>query len=70
MQRNNEIEGAGNAPFNQSQDEHNFILLSLQEIREIALDFAIKYRFDPTIGRIHTSYLNMLNGILRGCEYE
>lgn len=40
-------------------------LAGLQELREIAWQKAIKYRFDPVLGRAHDEYLQFLNGLLK-----
>lgn len=44
------------------------LVQSLQALRDSALDLAIKYRWDPAVGRAHAEYLNELNTILRGLE--
>lgn len=40
-------------------------LLALQEIRDIAWHKAVKYRFDPVLGRMHEEYLNSLNEMIK-----
>lgn len=47
---------------------NNTTLYSLQCLRDIALEHAIKYRWDPVLGRTHSEYVTMLNGILEECE--
>ncbi len=47
---------------------NNITVSILQQLRDITLENSIKYRWDPAIGRCHTEYLNLLNGILR--DYE
>ncbi len=62
-------EGATNAPtasnFRQRQD--NMALNGLQDLRDIACNYAIKYRWDPVLSRTHEEYVNLLNLILKEC---
>ena len=45
-------------------------LIGLQALREVALQKAIKYRWDPVLGKTHDEYLDFLNGILKEMDYE
>lgn len=38
----------------------------LQQLRDDTWEMAIKYRFDPAIGKIHADYLDKLNTALEG----
>lgn len=59
--------GAVNAPCSvDAKGDDNKAWLFLQELREEALYYAIKYRYDPTLGRAHSEYLNKLNVMLQG----
>lgn len=49
------------------KDQYNTALAGLQELREIAWHKAIKYRFDPVIGKMHEDYLNALNLLIKEC---
>ncbi len=40
------------------------LLVALQDIRDMAWQQAIKYRFDPVVGRAHEEYLKALNAAL------
>lgn len=66
-------EDAGNTLFSSLYDkqtgdcDHNIALAGLQELREIAWQKAIKYRFDPVLGRAHEEYLDFLNGLIAEC---
>lgn len=46
----------------------NTSIEKLQALRDIAWQNANKYRWDPTIGKLHSEYLNDLNMLLRECE--
>lgn len=67
-------QGAENAPLrsldeNTKTERHYSLALSgLQELRDIAWHYAMKYRWDPALGRAHEEYLTLLNGILKECE--
>lgn len=50
-----------------SNRNNNTALAGLQELREIAWEKAIKYRFDPVLGRAHDEYLQALNGLIMEC---
>lgn len=43
-------------------------LNALEQVRALALEKALKYRFDPTISRVHGAYLNEINAIIE--EYH
>lgn len=61
----NKIGGAVNAPHSiDGQRQHSMALAALQALREEAFYFAMKYRYDPALGRAHGDYLNKLNLIL------
>ncbi len=47
---------------------NNKMILSLQELRDTALQLAMKYYWDPALGKAHNEYLTMLNEILKECE--
>lgn len=40
----------------------------LQQLREMAWQNAIKYRFDPVLGKTHDEYLQALNTIMEFVE--
>lgn len=67
---NNEKRGATNAPKNDSYMYNSKALQGLQEVRDIALYLAGKYRWDPMLGQAHEEYLNILNKILVECKGE
>lgn len=73
MQLRSENWGATNAPSslaekNKTYERHNSVALQgLQELRDIAWQYAMKYRWDPALGRAHEEYLTLLNGILEEC---
>lgn len=48
--------------------DNSLAVQGLQEIRDMAWYLAVKYRFDPALGRAHVEYLTLLNGILKECE--
>lgn len=66
---------AGHSPWNQSNDAHNTSeqpqdntpFKKLQDIREIAWQQAIKYRWDPVLSQTHNEYLAMLNEMIEEC---
>lgn len=66
--------GAVNAPKNTqntnniNRHEHNRLVNGLQQLRNIAWQHAIEYRFDPVLSRAHAEYLDLSNNILK--EYE
>jgi hypothetical protein len=61
------MRGAMDAPHSMvDRTDDSIWLAALQELREEALCQAIKYRYDPALGRAHTAYLNKLNLILQG----
>ncbi len=67
MLTDNKIGGAVNAPnsiHGQTQDSR--AVAALQALREEAFYFAMKYRYDPLLGRAHGDYLNKINLILLG----
>lgn len=72
MWRNKKEDGA-NALFKSlaenktGKDHYSTALAGLQELREIAWQKAIKYRFDPVLGRTHEEYLQALNGLIKEC---
>ena len=43
-------------------------LIALQDLRDIAWQYAIKYRWDPVLSKTHEEYLTMLNDIIKECE--
>lgn len=47
--------------------KHSIALAGLQELREIAWQKALKYRFDPVLGQTHEEYLQALNGLIKEC---
>lgn len=49
------------------KDYNNIALEGLQELREIAWQKAMKYRFDPVLSRTHDEYLQALNGLIMEC---
>ena len=49
------------------KDHYSTALAGLQELREIAWQKAMKYRFDPVLGRTHEEYLQALNGLIKEC---
>ena len=49
------------------KDNHIIALAGLQALREIAWQKAIKYRFDPVLGRAHDEYLQALNILIKEC---
>ena len=57
-------------PMNYTRQDDNTSLRKLQEIREIAWQQAIKYRWDPVLSRTHNDYLNMLNSMLNECATQ
>lgn len=68
----NENWGATNAPRsladkNKTECHYTAAVQGLQELREMAWQLAIKYRWDPALGRAHEEYLTLLNGILKEC---
>lgn len=68
MKQNNSKHGydmPANFTKHHCQNDSTFIM-ALQEIRDMAWHKAVKYRFDPVIGRIHDEYLNMLNEMIKG----
>jgi len=68
MQLKNKVRATANSPKHKvSCQENNTALHSLQCLRDIALQHAIKYRWDPVLGRTHSDYVDMLNGILEEC---
>ena len=65
--------GATNAPRslaekNKTERHYSLALQGLQELREVAWQYAIKYRWDPVLSRAHEEYLTLLNGIIKECE--
>ncbi len=65
MLAENKIGGAVNAPHSiDGQRQHSRAVAALQALREEAFYFAMKYRYDPALGRAHSEYLNKLNLIL------
>ncbi len=71
--RLNKKQGATNTLLNHKRGPyeklyHTTIIEKLQGLRDEALECAIKYRWDPAIGSMHTQYLNVLNEILTGVE--
>ena len=71
MQLDKISEGATNASTMRKQTryvEDSTALKALQALRDIAWQQAIKYRWDPAIGRAHEEYLRLLNGMLKECE--
>lgn len=46
----------------------NLEVSSIEDMVEIAWQQAIKYRFDPVVGRIHEEYLDMLKKVRQ--EYK
>ena len=48
-------------------NNNSIALQGLQEVRDIALYLAKKYRWDPLLGKAHEDYLNILNKILKEC---
>lgn len=46
----------------------NKTLHALQDLRDTALQKAMKYYWDPVLGKAHEEYLTMLNQILKECE--
>lgn len=49
------------------KDHYSTAIAGLQELREIAWQKAMKYRFDPVLGRAHDEYLQALNGLIKEC---
>lgn len=47
---------------------HALAIIGLQALRDIAWQCAIKYRWDPVVGKIHEEYLTMIKVILEECE--
>ncbi len=65
--------GARNTPQalsdeNKTCDQYMPTMSRLQDLRDLAWQNAIEYRFDPFVGGIHQEYLTTLNEILKGCE--
>lgn len=62
--------GAINTPhLDNTDDPHaTTALRGLQEIRQVALYLATKYRWDPILGHAHDQYLDMINTVLKECE--
>lgn len=66
---------AGHSPWNRSNDtvetteqyNDNTPLKKLQDIRDIAWQQAIKYRWDPVLSHTHNEYLAMLNEMIEEC---
>jgi len=46
------------------------LLSSVYDLRDMAWNQALKYRFDPVAGPMHEKYLNMLNEIIIHNEKE
>lgn len=68
MKLQNKERAAANSPEHKvSIYDSTTALHSLQCLRDIALEHAIKYRWDPVLGRTHSEYVEMLNGILEEC---
>jgi len=65
-----EKRGATYAPQNEWYLHNSKAVQGLQEVRDIALYLAKKYRWDPMLGRAHEEYLNILNKILVECTGE
>lgn len=71
MQLLDKKRGATNTPIrslaekNKTDCDYNLAMQSLQELRDKAWQHAIRYRFDPVLGKVHDEYLNTLNIILR-----
>lgn len=47
---------------------YTLTLTRLQELRDTAWHYAMKYRFDPVLGKAHEEYLQSLNTLLKECE--
>lgn len=41
------------------------LFIALQEIRDVAFQKALKYRFDPVLSKTHEGYLKLLNALLK-----
>lgn len=50
--------------FNMLCEKHGEIIQSLKILRDVSWRNSIKYRYDPTIGKIHDQYLEGLNAII------
>lgn len=44
--------------------KHGDILNSVKVLRDVSWHKAIKYKFDPVIGKMHEQYLEVLNAII------
>jgi hypothetical protein len=51
------------------QLDSNRLMIALQEVRDIAWQKAMRYRFDPVLGQAHEEYLKLLK-VLIEVNYE
>ena len=49
-------------------NKHTKMVKSLQALRDLALQKAVNYRFDPVIGQMHDEYYYMLSALLKGVQ--
>ncbi len=64
MQLLNKKRGDTNTPNQLGKIKHSNCFIELQGLRDLALYYAIKYRFDPVLSKTHEEYLNALNELL------
>lgn len=68
MKLENKIKGARHSLNNTEYTQCNKAFFALQEIRELCLYYATRYRYDPTVSELHNEYLEILNMKLMECE--
>lgn len=48
--------------------DYSKAIIALQGLRDFAWKKALKYRFDPVIGKMHDEYLTMLNDMVQALK--